>query len=184
MFQKVLTTVAKELRRRRIPYMIIGGQAVLVYGEPRLTKDIDITLGLGIDGLDRVKSALQKLTLRILVDEPEEFVQQTMVLPTIDDTTGIRVDFIFSSSVYEAQAIRRAVDVTVGTAMVKFASLEDVVIHKIIAGRARDLEDVKTILLKNPDYDARYIEEWLKQFDESLGETFLQVFQNLRDEIQ
>jgi len=25
--------------------MVIGGQAVLLYGEPRLTKDIDITLG-------------------------------------------------------------------------------------------------------------------------------------------
>lgn len=28
--------------------MIIGGQAVMVYGEPRLTKDIDITLGVDI----------------------------------------------------------------------------------------------------------------------------------------
>ena len=26
--------------------MIIGGQAVLLYGEPRLTRDIDITLGV------------------------------------------------------------------------------------------------------------------------------------------
>jgi hypothetical protein len=31
--------------------MVIGGQAVLLYGEPRLTKDIDIALGIGIDGL-------------------------------------------------------------------------------------------------------------------------------------
>jgi hypothetical protein len=31
--------------------MIIGGQAVLLYGEPRLTKDIDITLGVNVDRL-------------------------------------------------------------------------------------------------------------------------------------
>jgi hypothetical protein len=31
--------------------MVIRGQAVLLYGEPRLTKDIDITLGVGVDRL-------------------------------------------------------------------------------------------------------------------------------------
>ncbi|MGC9445266.1 MAG: hypothetical protein ACP5E9_10130 [Candidatus Methanospirareceae archaeon] len=31
--------------------MVIGGQAVLLYGEPRLTRDIDITLGLGVEHL-------------------------------------------------------------------------------------------------------------------------------------
>lgn len=36
-----------------VPYMVIGGQAVLIYGEPRLTKDIDITLGVDVDGLPR-----------------------------------------------------------------------------------------------------------------------------------
>ncbi|GJL55165.1 MAG: hypothetical protein NPIRA02_22970 [Nitrospirales bacterium] len=36
--------ISKTLKRRRIPYMVIGGQAVLVYGEPRLTRDIDVTL--------------------------------------------------------------------------------------------------------------------------------------------
>jgi len=35
--------------------MVIGGQAVLLYGEPRLTKDIDITLGKGIESLEKIK---------------------------------------------------------------------------------------------------------------------------------
>ncbi|MCS7312956.1 MAG: hypothetical protein NZ742_08610 [Acidobacteria bacterium] len=43
----------------------------------------------------------------------------------------------------------RARRVTVGTARVRFAALEDVIIHTIIAGRPRDLEDVRTLLLKN-----------------------------------
>jgi hypothetical protein len=36
--------------------MIIGGQAVLLYGEPRLTKDIDITLGRGCQNYPSEKS--------------------------------------------------------------------------------------------------------------------------------
>src|SRR3989304_4754174 len=149
--------------------MIIGGQALLIYGEPRLTKDIDITLGVGIEELVRVKTPIEKLGLKVLPDDPEDFVKKTMVLPSIDESSGIRVDFIFSFSTYERQAIERARDVDLGGAKVRFASLEDVVIHKVVAGRARDLEDVRSILLKNPDYDSRYIEKWLLEFVKTVG---------------
>ena len=43
MFQQLLETIALSLEKRGIPYMVIGGQAVLLYGEPRLTRDIDVT---------------------------------------------------------------------------------------------------------------------------------------------
>lgn len=184
MFQKLLRKIANELNKLRMPYIVIGGQAVLLYGEPRLTKDIDITLGVGIEEVEKIKNAVQKLALRMLVDNPEEFVKKTMVLPVMDDKTGIRVDFIFSFSLYEKQAIERAVDVKFGTTAVKFASLEDVVIHKIIAGRGRDIEDVKAILLKNPNYNVRYIKGWLKEFDKSLNENFSAVFQEIEEEIK
>ena len=36
---------------------------------------------------------------------------------------------------------------------------------KIFAGRPRDIEDMRTILLKNPDIDVQYIRKWLKEFD-------------------
>ena len=40
MFQEILESNAIELDRRWISYMVIGGQAVLFYGVPRLTQDI------------------------------------------------------------------------------------------------------------------------------------------------
>lgn len=57
MFKKEIEKIAKVLRKRKIPYMIIGGQAVLLYGEPRLTKDIDIALGITIKKLSSIKEA-------------------------------------------------------------------------------------------------------------------------------
>ena len=182
MFQKLLKKIANELNAHNIPYMVIGGQAVLIYGEPRLTKDIDITLGVGVSKLSEINSIVEKLNLKILVDE--NFVQNTMVLLVIDEKTGIRVDFIFSFSLYEKQAIKRATDIKFGNTIVRFASLEDLVIHKIIAGRAIDIEDVRSIILKNPDYDTRYIKRWLQEFDKSLNEKFLKVFQRIVKEIR
>jgi hypothetical protein len=69
MFKKLLKKIANELNNNNIPYMVIGGQAVLLYGEPRLTKDIDLTLGIGIDGLKDINSIIQKLNLKALVNE-------------------------------------------------------------------------------------------------------------------
>jgi len=56
-------------------------------------------------------------------------------------------------------------------------------IHKVIARRPRDLEDVGSVLLKNPKYDSRYIEKWLAEFDKSLGEHFLKIFRSIEKEV-
>ena len=184
MFQKILRTVARELKQASIPYMVIGGQAVLIYGEPRLTRDIDVTLGIGVSELARIKKVLPAMGLKILVKNEREFVERTMVLPTKDKESEIRVDFIFSFSPYERQAIGRARDIKVGRTQVKFASLEDVVIHKVISGRPRDLEDIKSILVKNPKYDSDYIFGWLKEFDQSLNQNFLETFKKAEEEIR
>ena len=58
MFQGLLNKIARELKGRSVPYMVIGGQAVLLYGEPRLTHGIDITVGIGVDKLDRIAGIL------------------------------------------------------------------------------------------------------------------------------
>ncbi len=179
MFKELLSKISKQLEKSKVSYMVIGGQAVLLYGEPRLTKDIDITLGVTPERLSEIESLSKKLKLRILVENPKDFVKETMVLPVEDEKTGISVDFIFSFSEYEKQAIKRANPIKMMNTDVKFASLEDVVVHKIIAGRARDIEDVETILLKNPKYDEKYIKKWLDKFDNSLKENYCKTFSKI-----
>lgn len=53
MIEKLIKKVAQRLDEDKIPYMLIGGQAVLLYGRPRLTQDIDITLGIDTDKFHR-----------------------------------------------------------------------------------------------------------------------------------
>ena len=50
----------------------------------------------------------------------------------------------------------------------------------MVAGRPRDLEDIRGILLKNPRIDLPYIERWLRDFDRSLGRGMIAEFQSLR----
>jgi hypothetical protein len=66
---------------------------------------------------------------------------------------------------------------------VNFASVEDVIIHKIVAGRERDLEDVRKIILKNEDIDFEYIFRWLEFFESILEEKLTQKFLNIKSEV-
>lgn len=165
-----------------IDYMIIGGQAVLYYGNPRLTQDIDVTLGLASDRLNTILNLCSKFKIKPLPQNIEDFVLKTNVLPCNDLDFNIRIDFIFSFSEYERQAIKRANIVKLNSISIKIAAFEDVVIHKIFAGRARDIEDIR-ILLKSyqKKYDKTYIETWLKRFsDIPTKENLWDIFYDLQ----
>jgi len=163
--EKLIQKIAQRLDKEQIPYMIIGGQAVLLYGTPRLTRDIDITLGVDTDKFSLIETICRKLGLKILPENPEDFAKETKVLPAEESTLRIRVDFIFSFTEYEAQAMKRTKEVLMNDYPVKFASCEDVIVHKMIAGRAVEAEDVKSILIKIRNaYDFEYMRRWLSEF--------------------
>jgi len=183
MFQTWLRRIAEGLDAEGLEYLIIGGQALLLYGEPRLTKDIDVTLGVGPEALDRLRAIVDRLGLRVLVEEVKPFVQRTWVLPVQDPDSGIRVDFIFSSSDYEREAMRRARSVTIQSYPIRFASLEDLIVHKIVAGRPRDLEDVRSVLRRQREVDRAYIRRWLQDFDRGLATDHERNFQKLLKEV-
>ncbi len=165
MIEQLLGKLGRCLDDHNIPYMVIGGQAVLLYGTPRLTRDIDITLGVDTDKLGAIDNVCETLGLDILPDDGEAFAEETKVLPAEDAQLRIRVDFIFSFTAYEAKAIGRAKHVMMGGHPVKFASCEDVIVHKMIAGRAIDEEDVRNMLTKNEgQLDLGYIRKWLLEF--------------------
>jgi predicted nucleotidyltransferase len=164
-FKRFVAGLARELHARGIPYMLIGGQAVLVHGRPRLTEDIDVTLGKGPTELSEVLELCGALKLKPLPEDTEDFVRDTFVLPARHGGSGIRVDFIFSTTPYEQQAIGRAVQVDVAGVSVNFAAAEDLVLHKLFAARARDLEDVVAVVArKGNELDWGYLEYWAEQF--------------------
>ena len=165
MIEKLIKNIAQQLDEHKIPYMIIGGQAVLLYGTPRLTRDIDITLGVDTDQFAAIKQICLQLGLNILPKDPLDFATETKVLPAEHTDSKIRIDFIFSFTAYETQAINRTKKVDMDAYPAKFASCEDVIIHKMLAARAIDMEDIKNMLIKNRNsIDLEYIRKWLVGF--------------------
>ena len=106
-----------------------------------------------------------------------------MVLPCQEEQSGIRVDFIFSFSPYESEALKRVRRFKMGEVEVCFASVEDLIIHKIVAGRPRDLDDVRSVLIKNPHLDTKYVTHWLSQFDATLSNIHVQRFKDIQQSL-
>lgn len=48
--------VLDALEKSRVPYMIAGSVAAMLYGEPRLTNDMDVVVELGPDQVDNLLS--------------------------------------------------------------------------------------------------------------------------------
>jgi len=181
----VITTLIKRIARQLdasgIAYMIIGGQAVLLYGRPRLTRDIDITLGVDTDQFAQVAQVCKDVGIELLPEDPSDFATKTNVLPAEEPQSKIRVDFIFSFTPYEAQAIERGNEVLLEDCTVRFATCEDVIIHKMVAARPIDHEDVRHLLAKNRNtIDFDYLKQWLSEFTHLPGhEGILQDFETL-----
>lgn len=182
-FEALVARVSGALKTRDVPYMLIGGQAVLLHGEPRLTQDIDVTLGIAPERTPDILAAAAEAGLAPLPDDPGAFVRETFVLPSEEPSTGIRVDFIFSTTAYEAQAIERAVEVEVGGESVAFAAVEDLLLHKLFAGRPRDLEDARGVVRrKGETIDWVYVRRWAEEFAEIPGrETMPERVEELRE---
>ena len=184
-FEALLARLTRALTKRELPFMLIGGQAVLLHGEPRLTQDVDVTLGVGPGDLPEIQELCEDAALEPLPEDVVAFVRSTFVLPVLDRESGVRVDLIFSTTPYEAEAISRAVVVEIGGAKVPFASAEDLIIHKLFAGRPRDLEDAAGVVRrKGPELDWGYMRRWANEFARVAGREGLPAaLEELRGEL-
>jgi hypothetical protein len=142
--EDALQAIVLVLEQQGLPYMLIGGMANLVWGEARTTQDIDVTVQVNPSALPDIVTRLAHL-FQALPENPIAFVERTRVLPVVT-ANGIRADIIFAELPYQEEAIRRARPVTLGNTIVQVCSPEDLIIHKIISERPKDLDDVKGII--------------------------------------
>jgi hypothetical protein len=167
--EQSLGELAALLDELRVPYMVIGGMANAVWGEPRATLDIDVTVWVPEPQIGEVIDALAA-RLEVLVDEPRRFVADTRVLP-LRGPRGVRVDLVFGLLSFEAEAIRRARAVEVGGTSVRFCTAEDLVLHKIISSRPRDLDDARGVVVRQAGVlDLGYLEPRVAELAASLDQ--------------
>ncbi|KXK56149.1 MAG: hypothetical protein UZ05_CHB002000320 [Chlorobi bacterium OLB5] len=164
MSEPLLEKISEALNKNGLDYIVIGGQAVLIYGYSRFTNDIDILVGVDFTKLKFIDDICNEIGLTRLKDD--EFTRKTNVIPLFDPKSNFRADLIFSYTDFEKEAISRAVTALKNGVSVRYATIEDLILMKLYASRAIDIEDIKKLVLLNKNIDTDYIFKWLSRFDE------------------
>jgi hypothetical protein len=178
-----LQQLVKLMKDAKVNYAVLGGVAVSIYGEPRLTFDIDVSLLLDKDKMDVFLKKAKKFGFLPLPSNIKGFVKATGVIPMRffkNKITG-RCNFIIAQNALEYLCIKRGRFRKIYSVKVRLISPEDLVIHKITSQRPRDLEDVQGILIRQEGkLDIKYITHWLKKIAEiNHKPELLKLFKNL-----
>lgn len=164
---RAICAITDVLESERVPYAIVGGIANAVWGEPRATVDIDVTVTVDERALASTIQAIAS-RLRPAVSDPAEFVRQTRVLP-LDSQDGVRIGVIFALMPFEVEAIRGAQQIPIAGRQVRVVTAEDLILMKIISERPRDLADAEAILRRRRStLDREYVEPRVRELASAL----------------
>jgi hypothetical protein len=136
------------LNKFHAEFLIVGGFAVMKYGEPRYTKDLDLWVNNSRANSERVVSALKEFGAPLDHDEitAETFSGKQVVYQI--GVAPVRTDILSAITGVEfPQAWRNRVAATFFGVPVSFISLDDLLANKKALGRASDLKD----LIKKPE---------------------------------
>jgi hypothetical protein len=127
-------------------WYLFGAQAVVVWGRPRLTADVDVTIRLRSEDTIGFWHDMEDAGFRLRVPEPEPFLARSRVLPFLHVPTQLPLDLVLAGPGLEDRFIERAVRIDIEGLSVPVASPEDLIAMKVLAGRPKDLEDVRSVL--------------------------------------
>lgn len=169
----VLRDLSGVLSRWGGRWFLFGAQAVNVWGSPRLTADVDVTVLLTPREPAAFVHDMLKSGFGLRVDD-EEFVARTSVLPFVHRRTRMPLDVVLAGSGLEEQFALRARQVDVGGVEVPVLSPEDLLVAKILAGRPKDLEDAAGVLrARRTSLDLDLVRSLLAELEDALGQSDL-----------
>ncbi|MFB6357402.1 MAG: hypothetical protein ABEJ65_12925 [bacterium] len=174
-FKNILQTIEDH----SIPYMIVGSVASIVYGEPRLTNDMDLVIEVPSHKPDIFQE---------MFPEDEFYCPPIEVLRTeisdrgqfnvIHHNSGLKVDFVLrKQGEHGTEEFSRRQRIPLWEDLEAFvASPEDVIIKKLDwyreTGQSKHVSDIRGILSAT-DIDEKYLQNWIEKL--GLNETWGEI---------
>jgi hypothetical protein len=163
--QALLDEMVAFLEERRVDYLVMGGVAVRFWGIPRPTYDLDFTLAIPPERVPGLCDALRDRGFTIPEIHEKGFVDRLagmdkVAVARILDGREVRVDLFLVTTRYQREAFGRRVRKAINGGEAWLIAPEDLILHKLIAGRERDLADITDVLWMNPNADKAYLRKW------------------------
>jgi hypothetical protein len=165
----VFQDVLSRLEEAQIPYMVVGSLSSIVYGEPRMTKDMDIVIDVPAQDASKFEfnfpfSGFYCPPADILKDEIVNRGQFNL----IHHESGLKIDVIVrKQSPHSIEEFKRRQKISFWKGFEAYiASPEDVIIKKLDyyrqGGSEKHIVDIRGILASS-EIDQEYLYKWLSQ---------------------
>jgi hypothetical protein len=167
--REALHALVRALARSETPFVLVGAQAVIAHGAPRLTGDVDVIVQLTSIDERALLADLHREGFTVRVDDPVAFAARTRVFPLWHDASGYGVDVMLGGPGLEETFLARAVERVVEGLTVRVVRAEDLVVMKLLAGRPKDDDDVAGVLAaQGAAFDAELARATLRTIEEAL----------------
>lgn len=130
-------------------FCFIGGLAVLRWGDPRLTRDVDVTI---VTGFGDEEPVIRALTDRFpqRIEDAAAFARENRVL--LIQADSVPIDVSLGALPFEQRVTERASPFEIGPAeSLHTCSAEDLIVLKAFAGRDRDWADIEGVAVRQAD---------------------------------
>ena len=173
----VFRDVSQRLEAAGIAFMLTGSLAMNYYGQPRMTRDIDLVVQIALDQTDLVMATFKDHYYidRVAVSKA---IAQRSIFNIIHNDTILKLDcIILKNDQYRQEEFARRRQVTLADFQTWIVSREDLILSKLLwakdSGSELQLRDVRNLL--SADCDFEYLRHWAT--DLSVRETL----ESLRD---
>ena len=130
------------LNSEKVEYLVLGGWAVSVHGNPRFTADIDFLIGIDPKNVGKIKKVLERFGLKNVPDD--YFTEKGNVIRMGRPPT--RIEILTGASGIEFESCyRRKKQKTLDGLKINFISKVDLIANKKASGRPKDLIDVDAL---------------------------------------
>ena len=148
----------------------------MLRGYDRATVDVD-AVALEIDqDLERFVEAASEQGLTLRLGDGIQFARQHRVL-LFRSPGGTGVDIALGALPFEDEVVARATLAMIDQIEARVATVEDLLIMKLIAGRPQDLDDVRRLSELYPDLDEERVKGTVTEYAALLEDA--QILQNM-----
>jgi len=159
---ETIEDVSRRLDKLGIPYMLTGSVAMTHYAEPRMTRDIDIVIDLGPNGVDALVAEFSD-GYYVDAGAVDEAVRHSSMFNLVHLANAVKVDCIIrKASEYRRVEFDRRRAVEMEEVRLFVVSREDLILSKLAWAKdshsEMQLRDVANLM--RGGYDSEYVDKW------------------------
>lgn len=154
----------ETLERSGLSYAVVGGLAVGVHGEPRVTRDLDFVIAVESDAeAERVVRVLQGAGYLVESLFEDETKRISTVRTIHRKAPGVFTDFLFHTTRVEEEIVSDSTrEHIAGVRSVRVAARSHLLAMKVLASRPKDLVDLQHLAESASASDKKAVERLLR----------------------